>query len=568
MFKNLNIKGIAVIFIAIFLSVILAMQVFLYAFLRKNAQETTDAILQSVAKNTVEQIEALYTDIEEYTTLLAGNSLIQKCLYEFSVSEIIHNITDARFITETYRSKIQNNSTLAVFKENKPFVISELNETYNFVYPKLKGLIPQEVTKKTFLPSVTCNGHTYFAYIVPISPINFSYSLNSSPGNFLLYIFEMENIDFAFYDFLENSALEMMITNKNGDILLSPRIDEHGKNISEIIDQEYYILPLKSTDWNIHIFNLTKGSSVLYDNSKLILIFMIVFDVIIVIFFALILKSIIIKRFNLLKKNIICAPLHDSSHRISYNYSDEFSEIIDVVNQFLAKIQTLSIEKTNNLQRIYDAQLMQKETQIYYLNNQISPHFLYNSMSYIQALAIQYNAEEIVYLAASFAKLFRYYSNNTDFSTVHTDLEMATNYFNIINNRRNNPIKLVYRVDSSVYDEKCLKMIFQPIIENILKHAYTSADSGTIIIESIPDDKKVIIEITDDGKGISKSDLFDLREKLKASIQSKITNSDSIGLINVHSRLVLYYGKESGIEIISEEGKGTRIRIIFNKELL
>jgi len=112
----------------------------------------------------------------------------------------------------------------------------------------------------------------------------------------------------------------------------------------------------------------------------------------------------------------------------------------------------------------------------------------------------------------------------------------------------------------------CLKMIYQPILENTLKHAYTIDTSGTVTISSIPNDTKAIIEITDDGRGITPEKLLSIKQQIAEKDLDKIQNSEHIGLINVNMRLKLYYNNECGIEIYSKENEGTSIRILFEKE--
>ena len=293
--------------------------------------------------------------------------------------------------------------------------------------------------------------------------------------------------------------------------------------------------------------------------------FMIILSIVMLIIMFILLNNIIIKKIELLKKNVSKISNNDRTYRIQYNYNDELSEIVSEINKVLETLHGLNEEKLETLDRLYQAQLLQKETQIFYLFGQVSPHFLYNSLSYIQGVAFQYNATEIVHMTSSLSKVFRYFSNNLSLSTIKQDLDCAIEYFNVINIRRENPITLVNTVDEELLNVRCLKMIYQPILENVLKHAFSIDESGTVTISSVPDKYKAIIDISDTGKGFSESILRKLREKMNENDLNKIQNSEHIGLLNVNMRLKLYY-KESGIEIRSTENKGATIRIIFDKE--
>lgn len=256
-----------------------------------------------------------------------------------------------------------------------------------------------------------------------------------------------------------------------------------------------------------------------------------------------------------------------TTYRITYPYGDEFSIFVNTVNHVLDTVHNLNSEKIEVLDALYNAQLLQKETQIFYLYNQVSPHFLYNSLSHIQGLAFEYNAPLIADMVESLSIVFRYFSNNQNHSTIKQDLDCAIEYFNVINMRRTNPINLIVNINPDIHNVKCLKMIYQPILENALKHAFTLDDTGTITISSIPHQNKAIIEIKDDGIGISRENLENIQSEMTACDLNKIQNHDHIGLLNVNMRLQLYYNSDSGLEIVSKEGEGTSVRIIFDKEL-
>ena len=109
-------------------------------------------------------------------------------------------------------------------------------------------------------------------------------------------------------------------------------------------------------------------------------------------------------------------------------------------------------------------------------------------------------------------------------------------------------------------------MLYQPILENTLKHAFGLDNTGTVIISSIPHETKAIIEIQDDGRGIPKEKLDAIQKQLiHENGLDNVQNGDHIGLLNVHLRLKLYYNENCGITIKSKENVGTTVRIIFDK---
>lgn len=127
-------------------------------------------------------------------------------------------------------------------------------------------------------------------------------------------------------------------------------------------------------------------------------------------------------------------------------------------------------------------------------------------------------------------------------------------------------------MDDKYLSATIIKLSLQPIVENAVKYAVEPQNGkAAVIISAYPEGSDLIIEIGDNGSGIKADILQDLKERL-ASITHQPNHGmktyDSLGLVNVHNRLVLYYGKSYGIEIHSFPGKGTvvSVRIPFERK--
>jgi len=113
---------------------------------------------------------------------------------------------------------------------------------------------------------------------------------------------------------------------------------------------------------------------------------------------------------------------------------------------------------------------------------------------------------------------------------------------------------------------KVPRLILQPIIENAIEHGIEPVGSGFVIIRMFIKDDMLIIEVEDSGQGIQADMVLEMEYNLGnwdslASEKVESTSQGKIGVLNVHSRLRLIYGEESGIEIVSIYGKGTLIRM-------
>ena len=566
--NSLKIKSQIVILTAVTLCVIMFLQIILYFLLQHESDDIITSVFDSVSQNTTAQIQKLNDEITEISSLLAVQEIIQESIYTSSPSEIVKNLGSLQNVIYEYKERNQNIAFLGLIKHDSLFMSSESVPLYSEVRNLLRYIPDKNITEAIFTPSFVYEGHTYFGCITPIFPTNISYFTPAHPGNYVVCIYEMNSVSYAPYAFIDNSQISLIVTDEENRILLSADTKEHGK---EFIPNNTYknflyrTIFINNPKWNITVLMPSDSVSNLSTLSHIFIGFMIILSIVMLIIMFILLNNIIIKKIELLKKNVSKISNNDRTYRIQYNYNDELSEIVSEINKVLETLHGLNEEKLETLDRLYQAQLLQKETQIFYLFGQVSPHFLYNSLSYIQGVAFQYNATEIVHMTSSLSKVFRYFSNNFSLSTIKQDLDCAIEYFNVINIRRENPITLVNTVDKELLNVRCLKMIYQPILENVLKHAFSIDESGTVTISSVPDEYKAIIDISDTGKGFSESILRKLREKMNENDLNKIQNSEHIGLLNVNMRLKLYY-KESGIEIRSTENKGATIRIIFDKE--
>jgi len=361
----------------------------------------------------------------------------------------------------------------------------------------------------------------------------------------------------------------MVITDNNDKVLLSSNANNLGTvfNIEQISKRYLHkSMLLPELGCNVIVYMPLNSTSVFSNLTLVFIMFMILFTIAMIFLMLKLLNDIIVKRIELLKNSVEKISYSDTTYRISYDYTDELSVIITAINRVLDKVHSLNQDKLDTLDSLYQAQLLQKETQIFYLYGQVSPHFLYNSLAHIQGLAYEYNAHEIVDMVSSLSKVFRYFSTNQALATIKQDLDSAIEYFNVINLRRTTPIEIKNNVDPDLLSVKCLKMIYQPVLENTLKHAFGLDDTGTVTISSIKDDKKAIIEIADDGVGIPPEKLESIKQQMNEKDLVSIQNSNHIGLTNVNMRLKLHYNNDCGIEIFSKENEGTKIRIIFEKD--
>ena len=570
MLKKFNIRSQIVISVTFILGMLLVLQIFLYSLLQKENNNVVVNIFDSIAQNSAQQINKLNYDISEASMRLAVHPLVQSNLYEYSPAEIVRNLNSVDNLLIDYVSSNQNIAFLGIVKDYSILTSPETEEFSDYVRAIVKDINTPKNSNPIFLSSFVFKDKTYFVCVTPIFPTDISHHSSDNAGHFVVCIYEVGVINHMPTGVIDNSSIQLVVTDNNNRIVLSSNPAEHGSVFDFSKNKNKNLLKtvnLTNPDWNITVSMPSDNISIFSFPVVFFIFFMIFFTLGMLLLLLKLLNDIIVKRITLLKENVEKITDNNINYRISYKFNDELSAVVSTINKVLDKVHSLNKEKIETLNSLYHAQLLQKETRIFYLYSQISPHFLYNSLSHIQGIALKSNVPQIVTMISSLSKVYRYFSNNHAHSLIKMDLNCAIEYFNVINSKRKNPINLVYDVSPDLDNIKCLKMIYQPILENTLKHAFKLDNTGTVVISSIPHDTKAIIEIKDDGVGIPYEKLENLKSQLNEEDLDKIQNGEHIGLLNVHMRLKLYYNSDNGIEIYSKENEGTTIRIIFEKEL-
>jgi two-component system sensor histidine kinase YesM len=241
---------------------------------------------------------------------------------------------------------------------------------------------------------------------------------------------------------------------------------------------------------------------------------------------------------------------------------DEFQQLNRSFNIMVGRLEELFHSNMSMKLKEVQSQLRQKEAQIKALQNQINPHLLYNSLSIIQSMAYMEDMPVIEKIAGNLADVYRYTAR---FRGVETTLEQEIvhlkKYLEIIHIRFPSGFQSHVYVNEKFLSCPVVKLILQPILENAVKYAIEPKEGQGAIIVSAYDDKEVlVIEIADNGPGIEPEKLREMNKTLRKISRHEAPldqEGESLGIVNVHTRLVLKYGSEYGVSIHSFPGRGT-----------
>lgn len=241
----------------------------------------------------------------------------------------------------------------------------------------------------------------------------------------------------------------------------------------------------------------------------------------------------------------------DFSIRIKPRTYDEVGLLSLRFNYMSSRIDTLVNE-------VYLQQLQRQKKEFEVLQAQINPHFLYNTLGTMKWNAHINDNEEMEAYVDAFIELLKLTAkSDKEYITISQEISYIKNYVTLQKYRYDEMFQVEYFIDDSLLEERVLKFILQPLVENCIFHAFSYKDKNGIIQIRINDcGEEMCLTVEDDGKGMSEEKVNALYHKESSHSKKGLT---SIGVKNVNERLQLYYGEKYGLKIYSEEGCYTKI---------
>lgn len=254
----------------------------------------------------------------------------------------------------------------------------------------------------------------------------------------------------------------------------------------------------------------------------------------------------------------------------------EIDDICTAFNEMLQQTDMLNHTIFDTYLKMYEMENNNRLTEIAFLRSQVNPHFLYNTLTMICGMAAEGMSDEIISVTGALSQIFRYSIKGSDMVTLQEEMDIVRAYLMIQKERFGERFTVHYNFwDNSL---NCLipKMIIQPLVENAIVHGLEkSLKPGQLRIGAgrNPEHGYLAIWIYDTGVGMPEEKLNELRKALSHppgqqersksgfSEMQEIIAHEGIGILNVNSRMVLYYGTDYTLLIDSEEGVGTNIQI-------
>ena len=238
--------------------------------------------------------------------------------------------------------------------------------------------------------------------------------------------------------------------------------------------------------------------------------------------------------------------------------------IAETTNDMLDRLE-------KNIHDIYQLELSQKDANMRALQAQINPHFMYNTLEFLRMYAVMQSQDELADIIYEFSSLLRNNISDERETLLKQELEFCRKYSYLCMVRYPKSIAYGFKIDPELENMKIPKFTLQPLVENYFAHGVDHRRTDNVIsIKALKQDGFVEILVVDNGRGMSSEKLASIREKLSQRHfdhqASYSEQKQSIGIVNVHERFVLYFGDRYAITIESAEQAGVQYRITIQDE--
>jgi two-component system sensor histidine kinase YesM len=244
----------------------------------------------------------------------------------------------------------------------------------------------------------------------------------------------------------------------------------------------------------------------------------------------------------------------DLSIRVEKPEISELDELTDSLNIMVEKLGELIEQNMQKQQNLLKAEMKA-------LQAQIAPHFMYNTLDTILALAEDGQNADVVTTTLALSNFFRLSLNKgRDWASVAEEKSHVESYLAIQKMRYSAILEYEIDIAEDILRESMLKILLQPLVENAIYHGIKETRRrGLIRLKGQSQGNCLVFTVEDNGRGMEKEELERLRENLSHYDVSKLEMG--FGLYNVHKRIQLYYEIDNGLTVESEYNKGSKVTL-------
>lgn len=239
--------------------------------------------------------------------------------------------------------------------------------------------------------------------------------------------------------------------------------------------------------------------------------------------------------------------------RIQNLRGDEFGQLGEAFNGMLDQIELQT-------QKEVQSQLIVNDAKYKALQAQINPHFLYNTLDTMGGIATVQHVEMVAVLCRALSNMFRYSLNMSDtFASIEDELAHLKNYMLIIDVRMQGAIELEVQIPQELMGKSLPRLTLQPLVENAVQHGLKNKrGEKRIVIRAETEGNTLVMTVEDNGLGM---DVEKINRLLRSDDLDALQKAGSIGLSNIHARLRLLWGADSGLTVGIHPGGGSIVTL-------
>jgi len=541
-----------------------------------DAKEQVSSDLERVKKRTAETLEkAIYVS----NNLTLDHDLKDILNKEYTTIQEVVSSYNSYHKFEEYLETFNEISNIRVYTKNKTmlnnwrFIPEEFIED-NFWYHSAKnanGLIGWY-----YIPDETKNNEKYLSLVRKINYTDYK----TSP----LLVINVNNKHL--YDMLSQEQTPVMIIDDNNYIAVSNRKEFIGKKLNEIVASELppdewsgtfsgkvdgeeaevlvdILLPEISSN-KLRFVSVIPQKVIMEDANKflglglIVIVLSLVIAVLLIYFFSKLLSRRILR----LGEQIDTVSEGDLNVYIQVDGEDEIGLLSYQLNYMIRNIRELieEVDKAHRKNNILEKR--QQEIKLKMMASQINPHFLFNALESIRMKAHMKGEKEIAGVVKLLGKLMRKSISVTgEMVTLQNEIDLVRCYLEIQKFRYDDRLTYSLNIDPLSEDLYIHPLIIQPLVENAVLHGIEDkSQGGQVEITTKVIGEELHVLVSDNGVGIDEKRL-QLINKALENIEDNRENR--IGLVNVHQRLILTFGKESGLTIKSQPNSGTEVSFVI-----
>lgn len=274
-----------------------------------------------------------------------------------------------------------------------------------------------------------------------------------------------------------------------------------------------------------------------------------------------------------LSKNIAfpIKELQDKMGEVEKGQYETFNDKTNIfeINGLIYSYNNMVERIRNLIEKVYVAEIKQKNAKLLALQTQINPHMLYNTLEAIRMKAIINDEDEIADMIKIMAQMFRMaLSDTTPCYRIKNDIEYAEKFIALQNIRLPDIFYMEVRLDDKIEEASVIPLIIQPLVENSIEHGYRGGNIPLHMILSgkIVEGNDISITLQDDGKGMEMEQIAQIESLLSSTVKAKLKldqneSGNSIGMRNILERIQLYYGERYYLRIVRSDETGTLVEV-------